>query len=343
MKTLNYLLLVSILLLAACGKQVEQNAAPKISATNVNVEVVKPTMLEASISVAGTVKALEDAMLSPEEGGVVKEWGAKKGQVVSKGDVVVYLKDDVIKASYDAAAAQYNIAELNVEKQKKVYDEQGISELQYKNMIYGRDAAKANMDLMKARLDRTQIRAPFDGIIDNIMPNPGEFAPPGVPLARVVNTSVVKIQAEIPELYSGTVQVGMPARIAFDALPADTLRGRITSVGATVSSANRTLMIEIIVSNPYRKLKPEMVAKVRLAHERKPNAILVSENILQLVDRDRTIVYVENGGRAEERIVKTGARQGNAVEIVSGLRAGDRLITVGFQKLVNGSPVIITQ
>ena len=337
------LVAVTSFLLLSCGKSGGQNGGPNVQPVDVRIEIVKPQRLVDGIVVAGTVKAYEDVNLSPEEGGVVKEWKAKKGQRVSKGDLIVVLKDEVIKAGYDAAEAQYKMAELTLEKQQKVFDQQGISELQIKNLQYTRDAAKANANLMKARWERTQLRSPIDGIVDNTLPNEGDMAPPGVPLARIVNSTQINIQADVPELYSGSVPVGAPAIITFDALPKDTIRGRVTFVGSTVSNANRALQVEIIVSNPGRRVKPEMVAKVRLVRETKNNAILVSENIVQLVDRDRSVVYVENGGKAEERQLMFGGRQGIYLEVLKGLNAGDRLIVSGYQKVINGSPVTVTE
>lgn len=337
------LILISGLLVSSCRRSGPGTDGQTVQAVDVRIEVLKPARLVDGIEVAGTVKALEDVNLSPEEGGVVKSWVAHKGQHVKKGDLIVMLKDEVIKASYDAAEAQYKMAELTLEKQREVFQQQGISELQYKNLQYTRDAARANADLMKARWERTQLRSPIDGIVDNTIPNEGDFAPPGVPIARIVNTSVIKIQADVPELYSGSVSIGTPAVIFFDALPGDTLRGRVSFVGSTVSSANRSLPVEIILPNPYRKLKPEMVAKVRLLRETKSDAILVSENIIQLVDRDRSIVYVESNGRAEERRLKLGGRQGMMREVVEGLKAGDHLIVTGYQKVVDGSPVTVTR
>jgi membrane fusion protein (multidrug efflux system) len=164
-----------------------------------------------------------------------------------------------------------------------------------------------------------------------------------VPVARVVNTTTIKIQADIPEMYSGSVPLGSPAIITFDALPGDTLRGKVNFIGSTVSSANRALQVEIVIPNPFRKMKPEMVAKVKVLRESKPNALLVSENLIQLVDRDRSVVYVENGGKAEERRLKLGGRQGIMVEVIEGLHAGDHLIVSGNQKVINGTPVIVTQ
>jgi membrane fusion protein (multidrug efflux system) len=330
------------LLFTACRKSGTTNGQA-VQPVNVQIEIVKPTQLVDEIEIAGTVKAFEDVNMSPEEGGVVKEWKAARGQSVKKGDLVVVLKDDMLKAGWDAAQAQYNMANLNLQMQQKVYEEKGISELQFKNLGYARDAAKANAELMKARWEHTQLRSPIDGVVDNTIPNVGDFAPPGIPIARIVNTSVVKIQAEVPEVYSGSIPVGIPAIITFDALPGDTLHGKVTFVGSTVSAANRTLAVELIIPNRFSKLKPEMIAKIELLRETKENALLVSENVIQLVDRDRTIVYVENGGKAQERRLKIGGRQGIMVEVLDGLKSGDRLIVSGQQKVVDGSPVIVTE
>jgi membrane fusion protein (multidrug efflux system) len=339
------LIAFSIALLISACKNSDNGDTKTIQPVNVRIEVIKPERLVDAIQVAGTVKAFEDVNISPEEGGVIKEWRAKKGQFVKKGNIIVILKDEVIKAGYDAAEAQYQMAKLNLEKQEKVYDQQGISELQYKNFQYGRDAAKANADLMKARWERTQIRSTIDGIVENTpmgnLMNEGEFAPPGQPIVRVVNNTMVKIQAEVPELYSGTLMLGTQALTTFDALPGDTLKGRVSFVSSAVSAANRTMQVEIVLLNPFRKLKPEMVAKVKILREAKNNAILVSENIVQLVDRDRIIVYVENGGKAEERRLKLGGRQGIMVEVLDGLKLGDHLIVTDYQKLVDGTTVAV--
>ena len=332
-----------LILLSACGKKENQNNSQAVQPVDVQIETVKPAKFTVSIQVSGSVKAYEDANLSPEEGGVIKEWKAKKGQHVKRGDVIAILNDDMIKAGYDAAEAQYKMADLNLEKQKEVFAQQGISELQFKNIQYTRDAAKANADLMKSRWERTQIRSPFDGVVDNTFPNEGEFAPPGVPITRVVNMSQLKIQTEVPEIDAGSISVGSDAIITFDAIPDLTLKGKVSFIGSTLSPANRTLMIEVTLASNHPKLKSDMMAKVKLPRETKSNALLVSENIIQLVDRDRAIVYVEKDGKAEERRLKLGARQGNKIEVLEGLTTGDRIIIAGYQKCINGTPVVITR
>jgi membrane fusion protein (multidrug efflux system) len=336
------MLLLPCIIFSSCTNSGDENAQI-IQPVDIKVEVLHPSPLVDVLQVAGTVKALQDAVISPEEGGVVKEWIARKGQYVNKGDVILLLKDEILKAGFDAAEAQYKLAELNLEKQKKVYEEQGISELQYKTFEYNRDAAKANADLMEARYERTKIKSPINGIVDNIIPNVGEYAPPGVPIARVVNTSTVKIQAEIPEKASASISRGDNSYITFDALPGDTLRGKIGFISTTVSSANRAVLIEIVIKNPVRKLKPEMIGKVNIFRSSKQNALLVNESLIQLVDRNRKIVYIENSGKALECQVETGSRQGNRIEIISGLQTGDNVIIAGYQKLADGTPVVVRQ
>jgi membrane fusion protein (multidrug efflux system) len=343
---LPYSLLLSLLVTALTSCHRGGNApgaGEHVLAVPVRITVLAPSPLVDAIDVAGTVKAIEDASISAEEGGVVKEWKVTKGQRVSRGSILVLLKDDVVKASVDAADAQYRLAALNLEKQQKVFEEKGISELQFKTLVYMRDAAKANADLMKARWEHTRITSPIDGIVDNTIPNVGELAAPGIPLARVVNTSAIKLQAEIPEHYAGDRLLGARLAATFDALPGDTVRGRLSFVSSTVASANRSILVEARIPNPAGKLRPDMIATVTIFRDANPKALLISENIVQLVDRDRQIVYVENAGKAEERRVSLGGRQGSLVEIREGLRAGDRLIVAGYQRLVNGQPVIVSE
>lgn len=334
-----------IVLLGCNGSNTKAGTKTQTSmdqAIAVRVLEVHPTVFTEILPLTGVVKAQEDVMLSPEEGGVVKEWKVKKGSPVSKGQVLAILKDDVAQASYDAALAQYQLAELNYSRQEKVYAEKAISELQLKNSQYNRDAAKAAADLAFARLERTRLRSPINGVLNNRFADEGEMAPPGIPVAHIININTVKIVAEVPEKQSLAVSLGATARVTVESAGGDTLIGKVNFLGAAVSPNNRTLPVEILIPNADHRLKPEMVARVQVIREQREGVILVDESIIQQVDRNRLVVYVENNGRAEERVVKLGAREGNRVEIVSGLKPGDRVIVAGFKKLVDGQLVEIT-
>jgi len=335
-------------LLMGCGKSDEGNNGSDVhnqaeQPISVQVEVLKPRLFADAITVTGSIRTHEDVMLSPEEGGVVKEWLVRRGESVAKGQIIALLNDDLVQASYDAALAQYKMSQLNFEAQEKVYKEKAVSELQYKNAMYGRDAAKAQADMMLARLERTRVKSPINGILNDRMKNVGEFAPPMAPIAHIVNLRNIRAAGEVSEKYAGMVKLGNQARVVPDVFASDTLEGRVTFVGAAVSSSNRTLPIEVVIPNPGLRLKPEMIVRMTVMGSAKRNALLVGENILQEVDRNKMVVYVENNGKAEERLVKLGGREGALREIVEGLKAGDRVITSGFQKLTNGQPIQVVQ
>lgn len=341
---LTTLLTVAVLIvgMVSCGKSdAAATNEMKDNVAAVSVSAVALVPFAESITLVGVVKAYDDVSISPEEGGIVKKWLKEKGDVVRKGEVLGMLDDEIIRAGYEAALAQYNIAQANFEKQEEVYKQQGISELQYKSLMYNRDAAKANMELAKARLTKRTIVSPINGVLDNRMKNEGEFAPPGVPVVRVVGLERVKILAEVPEKFAPAVKVGTMANIMFDVFGDDTVKARVTFVGPTLSSSNRTLPVEIEMQNPGGKLKAEMFGKAQIFKSQTRNTILIEEKLVQKMDETRRVVYVENGGKAEQRTVTTGARTGDLIEITSGLNPGDRLITAGFELLSDGVPVVV--
>jgi len=335
------------LIINSCGQSDAHTGDPggpeAVPAVTVQIEEVRLTPFTDVITVTGIIKGREDVMLSPEEGGVVREWLIEKGQPVKKGDIIGLLNDDVIRASYEAAAAQWNLAETNFEMQKNIYAEKAISELQFKSALYNRDAAKAQADLARARLERTRLRSPIDGVLNDTFVDAGEFAPPAMPVAHLVNLQNLKVAAEVSERYAGSLQVGNEAHVIPDAFPDDTITARVGYIGSAVNSSNRSLPVEMFITNHGWRLKPEMIAKVKILRSSKKNTMLISENVVQLVDKGRNVVFVENGGTARERSLKLGARQGNRVEVLEGLEPGDRLIVTGIQSLVDGQPVSVVQ
>jgi RND family efflux transporter MFP subunit len=165
------------------------------------------------------------------------------------------------------------------------------------------------------------------------------MAAPGVPLARIVNISSVRVQASLAERYAGSVARAAAVQFTVPSFPGRTFVGRVVFIGSTLSADNKTFLVEAIVPNGDRMLKPEMVGRMGILRASRDLAILLPEEVIQQTDRDRLVVYVEQGGKALERTVALGAREGSMVEITSGLADGDRVITTGFRGLVNGQSV----
>jgi membrane fusion protein, multidrug efflux system len=344
---LNLMLLFALpavaLLLMSCGKTAtpQAGADPNNRRLNVKVETVQPAIFSETLQIAGIVKAYDDVMISSEEGGVIKEWMVEKGQRVKKGEVIAALKDDVLRPSYLAAESQAKLAELNYQKQEKVYQDQGISELQVKTAEFSRDGVRAQAELAKARWERTFIKSPVGGILDDHLVDAGEMTIPGVALARVVAIDRVRIQINVPERYLGSLTKGTPVTFSVIAYPGEQFSGRIAFVGSTVSPDNRTVMVECVIANPGGKLKPDMIAKSTIVQSVPRKALLVAEEIVQQVDEGKQVVYIAENGRAVQRSVSLGARADGKVEIVSGLKAGEQVIITGQDQLVDGQALSI--
>jgi membrane fusion protein, multidrug efflux system len=308
----------------------------------VTVTTISPSTFSETLQLTGYIKATEDVTVSTEESGVLKQWLVERGRRVRKGEVIALLNDDVLRPQYEAAKAQYQIAQLNFEKQQKVFEDQGISEIQAKTSEYTRDAARAQANLMQARLERMRIKSPVDGTLDDRLVDEGELAPPGIPVARIVNLDRMKLLINAPEQYAGTLAPGAAVKVSVAAYPAETFTGRISFVGAAVIPDNRTVPIEVTLKNAGRRLKPDMIARAVVTQTVPRKAILVDEGVVQMVDPKTYIVYVAEQGTARRRTVSIGARNNGRVEILSGLREGDHLIISGYQNVFDGQKVDIT-
>ena len=280
-------------------------------------------------------------MVPSDEGGRVLAWLVPLGARVRSGQVLAQLDSAIVRATYDAAVAQYRIAQTNFEKQQKVYEEQGISELQLKTLQYQRDAARAQMDMARARLDRTRIKSPINGILNARLVEAGEMSGPGLPIAHVVNSDRLKIVAGIPERYANSFRSGDKVRFTVDALPGESFAGSIRFVGAAVNKDNRSIPVEVDIAAHGGRLKPEMIAKMLVTLGSRTQSIVVPEDYVSRTDRDSFVAYVEEDGVARERTLRIGASSKGSMLILEGLAAGDRLITLGYQNVADGQRVVV--
>ncbi|MDH7515522.1 MAG: efflux RND transporter periplasmic adaptor subunit [Bacteroidota bacterium] len=308
---------------------------------DVAVRAVEPGTFQETIRVVGTIMADNDVVVPAEESGRLVAWEVPRGARVRKGQVIARLDDALLKAAFEAADAQYQLAELTVQKQEKVFEGQGISEIQMKSYQYQRDAAKAQMELAKARLEKTRIKSPIDGVLEARMVDAGEMVGAGSPVARVIEHSHLKISAGVSEKYAGGFRLGDPVTFTVDAYPGVTFRGKIVFIGGAVSKDSRSIPIEIAVAGADARLKPDMIASVTIALAPRHGVIVVREDYLQIVDRNRYAAFVAKGDRAEERDVRIGGRSDGEVLVLAGLEAGDLLITRGFQNVSDGQRIVV--
>jgi RND family efflux transporter MFP subunit len=323
------------------GSSKKENSDPKENVVFVKTQKIQLADFAETINLTGSIESTNDIVVPAEESGRVVEWFVDKGSTVSKGQVMARLDDALIKAGFDAAEANFKMAEVNYEKQKKAYDEQAVSELQLKNLEYQRDAARAQSDMARKRLDHTKIVAPVDGVINERYVDEGEMIGAGMPAAHVIDVHRLKIALGIPERYASRIHTGMTIWFSIDAFPGETFSGKIGYVGAAVNVDNRTIPAEVYFQNSGSRLKPHMIARVTLQLSLGIKAVAIPQDYIQLVDIGRSVVYVAKNGRALERVVKPGGTNGRQIQILEGLAEGDELIVAGYQNLANDQPISI--
>jgi RND family efflux transporter MFP subunit len=330
------------LFLFSCGgnKTEEKNNNQKLPL--VKVQEVQPQHFAEKFTVVGIVKPYASAKISSEEGGLILSIVKDKGDYVSKGQIVIRLKKDVQTATYDQMVAQYELAKLNFEKQQQLYNDNATTEIAYLTAKWQLEAAAKGLDVVKTHISKGFIRSPISGVVDDRYMNKGEMSAPGVPILSIVDVSRVKIAAGVPERYVEQISKGQEVKITVDVLSGQEFSGKISYVSPTLSQGSRTFEIEIIINNKLRQLKPEMSANIELSKSERDNVIAIPQDYI--VDYgDEKYLFVLEDGIAKKRDVVLGGRNGNLVLIRSGLNAGDKLITEGFQPLNDGDKVKVVQ
>lgn len=346
-------LALALVSLAACGSQAGEASQPPAEAAeetgrviNVEVEVVTPSPFTERVRVVGTVEAERDVVVSAEEGGVIRRLYAEKGAEVKAGQPIAKIDDRVLQAQLDQATSEAMLAEETWERQRQLWEEDRIgTEMSYLQARYRAQTARANARVLAERVDRTVVRAPIEGILDDRFVEIGTMVSPGSPVVRVMDMDTAVIRAGVPERYAVDIERGRPVSITVDALGGRVFEGLIDWVGAAVDPDGRTFGVEVLVPNPGATIKPGMVADVRIDRRDVEEAVVVPQEAV-LRREDGYIVYViaENAAGAsvaETRSVQPGSSQGARVVIESGLEPGDRVVVVGQQQLAAGDRVRI--
>ncbi|MGH7482551.1 MAG: efflux RND transporter periplasmic adaptor subunit [Longimicrobiales bacterium] len=311
-----------------------------VRTVNVVIDTVRPEAFSDVIRVTGAAAALRDVTVAAEESGVIREVFVEKGARVAAGQPIAKIDDRLIRAQFDEAMANAALAQETYERQKRLWEEEQIgSEMTYLQAKYRAETAAASARVLGARLDRTLVRAPIAGILDARAIEVGSMVAPGAPIGRVIAVDRVKVQAGVPERFATDIDEGDVARISFDVLDDQDFEGEVGFVGSALNTENRTIPIEVVVPNPGLRIKPGMVATIALARRQVDSALVVPQPaVLRTENGYRLYVVRERNGRlvAEARAVQLGALQDGRVEILSGLRAGDRVITVGQAQVTDG-------
>lgn len=317
------------------NSQGNEKKAPTIM--TVQGDVLKPRKFDDNLSLSGTLEANEEINIRSEVSGVVESINFEEGSKVSKGQVLFRVNDIELRAQLSKAKTAQELASENQRRAKLLLEKQAISQEEYDISNADFESARAESELIAAQLYKTTVKAPFSGTIGLRSISEGTFVTPETPIAKLVNTSQIKITFSVPEKYVSQVKVGNSLTFTTsDSKEVHT--ATIYAMEPQVDIATRTLKIRAIADNKEGKLYPGTFANVTLPLETVNEALLVPTQALIPIQNGK-VIFVSKNGKAQEVEVETGTRTDSLVRVLSGIKAGDTILTSGVMSLKNGTAV----
>jgi len=287
----------------------------------------------------GAVEAVQDAFISPQSSGQIKEIYVKEGQRVSKGKLLVSLDTRIIDSSIEELENALELAKKIYNKQKTLWDQNIGSEVQFLEAKNARESLEKKMATLNAQKELALVRAPFSGVVDEIFSKKGELASPGMRLLQLVNLDKIKINANVSEAYLSKIAVGDFVDLNFPACPECDSRLPVSRIGNTVNIENRTFRVEVEMNNTKEKLKPNILSIMKI-NDYYTDTALVVPSIIVKQDIKGSFLYLakEHDGSmvAQKTYVEQGISYENNSTIVSGLSIDDKVIVSGYNMLSNG-------
>ncbi len=310
----------------------------------VSVKKIKAENFEHFHNVNGIVEAVKEAYISPEIGGTIESIKVVEGQRVKKNELLAVLNSRVIRSSISELKNSLKLADTLFEKRAGLWKKNIGSEIQYLEAKNQKESLENKMKTLNEQLSMTLIRAPFDGIIDNIDKKKGELAVPGLPIMQIVDISNVYIKADVSEAYLSSVKVGDESTITFPSYPSIIRKGDIIRVGTVINPQNRTFQVTLKLTNSNEMLKPNIVSVLELRDFSETKAVIVPSIIVKN-DGEGSYLYrlknSETGSIAEKIYVNSGKVNKDKIMIKSGIEFGDEIIMKGYNLVKNGSLVKI--
>jgi len=328
-------------------KELEQQLALMEQTDDIGNIPVRVTKLEPRpfmhyFQASGSVEAVDQAYISPEINGQVKEILVSEGDVVKQGQLLVRLNTSITENTIREVETQLELATTLYEKQKQLWEKNIGSEVQFLQAQNNKEALESSLQTLEAQLDMAYIKSPVDGIVDIIDIEEGELAMPGFQIMQVVNLSKMKITADVSEKYLPVIHRGDLVRLEFPTFPSLEMEVPVHRIGNVIHPGNRTFPVELRVDNGNRYLKPNILALITFLDYSKEDALVVPSIIIKndLKGEYLYIVKEEDGNQiAQKKYITSGRSYGDETMVVSGLNPGDQIITQGYNLVTDGTAV----
>lgn len=300
------------------------------------------------LELQGDVKTKQNVLIYPEMAGTLQRVYVKEGQRVTKGQLLALIDDGGMSSQVSQLKTQAELAKTTYERQKRLWEQKIGSEIQFLQAKSSYEGTENAVKQAQSQLGKSTIRAPFSGIIDDVIKDQGTVVSPGpgAEVFRIVNLSDMYINVDVPESYLGGIEKGKAAMVYFPVL-GDTIISEVRQTGNFINPSNRAFSVEIPVPNKKGNIKPNLSAKVSLNDYTSENAITIPQSIISENAEGEQYVYIatesesENTAIVNRKIIVTGKTQGSMVEVLSGVSDGDQLVKEGARSVKDGQNVEI--
>lgn len=298
------------------------------------------------LELQGSVETKQNIVITPEVGGIITRIYVKEGQSVSKGQILASIDDGGLGQQKAQLEIQSDLAKTTFERQKRLWDQKIGSEIQYLQAKSQYEGLQKSIAQINQQLAKNSVRAPFSGVIDDVITEQGNVAAPGqTPLMRLVNLRDMYIKTDIPESYITSITKGKKVEVMFPVLGKN-LISEVRQTGNFINPANRTFDVEIAVPNKDRSIKPNLTARLKINDYINEKAILIPQSIISENANGQQYVYVlvnieGDKAVAKQVIIETGRTQGDQIEVLSGLEENSEVIKEGARSVKDGQTVKI--
>ena len=294
-----------------------------------------------AILATGQIEAINSVELRPDIEGRIAAVLVREGSTVSKGQPLFQVDDAELKAEVARAEAERDLARQSLGRTGELLSQKASSQSELERAEATARSTEAEYQLLKVRLDRTTVRAPFSGVAGRRLVSLGDYVTTSTGLMTIQTVSPQRAVFQVPERYADKLKVGLEVTFRVAALPGRAFSGRVDFVDPVVQLPGRTITVKAQVPNPRRELQSGMFIEARLATDVRPSAVVIAEDAV-LPIQGTNYVWVAVDGKATRRQVELGVRTPGFVEARSGVEAGEQVVVGGQERLAEGAPVAVT-
>ncbi len=329
-------------------KEITSTQVDQTNYTLITARQIKTDTFKHFFNLQGNVKTDQNILIYPEFSGELEKIYVKEGDKVKKGQILAKIDDGGLRDQISELQSRVDLAKTTFERQKRLWQDSIGSEIQFLQAKTNFESTQNSLQSLQKQLEKTEIKAPFNGKIDDIITDEGQVVSPGgMAVFRLVNLSEMYIETEVPENYLSDISIGTLVEVRLKAI-GKTFKAQITQMGSFINPDNRKFKVKINIPDHIKNVKPNLIANVLINDYQNDSAIVVSENILQETADGTQISFKikmknDSLGHAIRTPLKTGKHFNGQVEVLDGISVGDIIAKEGGRNLRDQENVKITE